>query len=128
MSYFASLTPAKEREVVLLAPTRADGRLDPAELRTLAAPLYSTLRTALDAFSVRSFNVAIFGPMLGSDMRPDRAWHGFPLVARFVDRGDPLSPTADIAAMELFGSSVVGADPFAVARGLRENSPDEGVR
>lgn len=116
---FASLTPAKEREIVVFAATRADGHIDPAELGALSAPLSATLRTALDDFGVYAFNVAIFGPPLAADVRPDPAWRGFPMIARFVDRGDPLASTADIAAMELFGSSVVGADPFDVARGLR---------
>jgi hypothetical protein len=46
-------------------------------------------------------------------------WARMPLVARFVDRGAPLSPTSDIAALELFGSSVISSDPFDVARTLR---------
>jgi hypothetical protein len=106
---FASLTPAKEREMVLLAPA-ANG------LSGVAEALAQTLRIMRDEMGVQAFNVAIFGPPLGdADMR----WADFPLVARLVDRGDPSSAASDIAAMELFGSSVIASDPFTVAQALR---------
>ena len=82
----------------------------------IAAPLAQTLRVMLDDMGVQAFNVAIFGPPLGD---VDERWAGFPLVARLVDRGDPNSDASDIAAMELFGSSVIASDPFEVARTLR---------
>lgn len=107
---FALLTPAKEREIVLLAPA-SDG------LSKIAAPLAQTLRVLLDDLGVQAFNMAIFGPPLGD---ADERWAGFPLVARLVDRGDPNSDASDIAAMELFGSSVIASDPFEVAQTLRE--------
>ncbi len=116
---FASLTPVKEREVVLIAPTYHDGRLDPAELGSLADMLIPTIRVALDGMGVRSFNVAAYGPPLAAPQPASGSWSGFPLIARFVDRGNPLSPTIDVAALELFGSSVIGSDPFEVARTLR---------
>jgi hypothetical protein len=108
---FASLTPAKEREVVLLAPA-GNG------LSGIAAPLAETLHIMLDDMGVQAFNVAIFGPPLGDDA--DEGWAGFPLVARLVDRGNPNSDASDVAAMELFGSSVIASDPFEVARTLRQ--------
>lgn len=124
---YASLTPAKEREFVLLAdPWRADGRT--LALDSLAEPLATALESMLHEQGVRAFNVAIFGPppplevTNSTDPRTDPhadPWKGFPLVARFVDRGNPLAPTSDIAALELFGSSVISSDPFDVARGLR---------
>lgn len=116
---FASLTPVKEREVVLIAPTYHDGRLDPAELGCLADTLAPTIRVAFDDMGVRSFNVVAYGPPLAAPQTADSSWSGFPLIARFVDRGNPLSSTADVAALELFGSSVVASDPFEVARTLR---------
>jgi hypothetical protein len=102
---FALLTPAKEREIVLLAPA-GDG------LSGIAAPLAQTLRVMLDDMSVQAFNVAVFGPPLGD---VDERWTGFPLVVRLVDRGNPNSDASDVAAMELFGSSVIGSDPFEIA-------------
>ena len=106
---FASLTPAKEREIVLLAP--ADSGLS-----GIAAPLAQTLQVMITSMGVQAFNVAIFGPPLGD---ADERWAGFPLVARLVDRGDPNLDASDIAAMELFGSSVIASDPFEVARALQ---------
>lgn len=106
---FASLTPAKEREIVLLEPADTG-------LSGIAGPLAQTLQMMLDSMGVQAFNVAVFGPPLGD---VDERWTGFPLVARLVDRGDPNSDASDIAAMELFGSSVIASDPFAVARALQ---------
>ncbi|MGH2514769.1 MAG: hypothetical protein ACRDHP_03860 [Ktedonobacterales bacterium] len=117
---FASLTPIKEREIVLLAPTYAGGALDPAEPATLAEPLAATQRAALDTLGVRSFNLAVFGPPFAAPGMQSEGWDDFPLVARFVDRGNPLSSTSDIGALELFGSSVVASDPFELARTLRD--------
>ncbi|HEX8731085.1 MAG TPA: hypothetical protein VF725_03395, partial [Ktedonobacterales bacterium] len=110
---FASLTPVKDREVILLAfGSQTD------DLARLATPLWETLRVAMGALGVRAFNVAAYGPPLGAD--PDHAdWVGFPLVARFVDRGAPLASASDIAALELYGSSVIASDPFDLARTLR---------
>jgi hypothetical protein len=74
------------------------------------------LRVMLDGMGAQAFNVAVFGPPLGGI---DERWAGFPLVARLVDRGDPTTDASDIAAMELFGSSVIASDPFEVVRALR---------
>ena len=93
---------------------------------------------ALHRLGVRSFDVVAYGPPLGAPDASERAdatgeadWAGFPLVARFVDRGAPLSPTpgaatpcgvtptSDIGALELYGSSVIASDPFDMARVLR---------
>jgi hypothetical protein len=127
VTMFASLTPAKEREFVLLAdPWRDDS--DDGEggqtlaLESLAEPLAAALEVMLRTLGVRAFNVAIFGPPLPGDPRAAE-WASFPLVARFVDRGNPLAPTSDIAALELFGSSVIASDPFDVARSLRALQP-----
>ncbi|HET9111623.1 MAG TPA: hypothetical protein VFN78_12420 [Ktedonobacterales bacterium] len=110
---FASLTPVKEREVTLLA---FGAQMD--DLSRMAAPLWQTLRVAMGGMGVRAFNVALYGPPLDWD-RSIAGWSRFPVAARFVDRGAPLSPTSDIAALELFGSSVISSDPFDVARTLR---------
>lgn len=119
---FASLTPIKEREIVLIAPTYYDGRLDPAELGGLAETLAPTIQIALNTMGVRSFNVAAYGPPLATPQSTGDSWSGFPLIARFVDRGNPLSSTVDVAALELFGSSVIASDPFEVARILRQTT------
>jgi hypothetical protein len=119
--WFVSLTPVKEREIVLLAPTYQDGILEPVELSVLADSLAETLSVMRKDMGVFAFNAVIFGPPVG---RQEDGWSGFPLVARVVDRGNPLSTTSDIAGLELFGSSVVASDPFAVARVLRSHLSD----
>jgi hypothetical protein len=113
---FASLTPVKEREVTLLA---FGAQIE--DLSRLATPLWETLQVAMETLGVRAFNVAMYGPPIGAEGGL-AGWSEFPLVARFVDRGAPLSPTSDIGAMELFASSVISSDPFDLARALRSST------
>lgn len=116
----ASLTPAREREIVFLLPAdAAPGASWAEQLQKLAAPLAHALDVALRRLGTLTFNVASFGPPIAEDGTPDPAWQGFPFMARFVDRGNPLARTSDVAAMELFGSSVIASDPFELARALR---------
>jgi hypothetical protein len=120
----ASLTPAREREIVFILPADAAPEARWAErLQKLAAPLAHALDVALRRLGTLTFNVAAFGPPLTEDGPSDPAWQGFPFMARFVDRGNPLARTSDVAAMELFGSSVIASDPFELARALRGEAP-----
>jgi hypothetical protein len=74
------------------------------------------------SLGVQSFNLALFqrpldvaetiDPLDGSKGWED--WDGFPAVVRIVDRGDLLTRAADVGCMELYASSVVSSDPFAV--------------
>ena len=126
VDWFASLTPIKERETVLLAPTYQDGTLDPAEISVLSDQLRDTLWAMQQRMGVLALNVALYGPPLGpgkeeAETAAEGNWSGFPLVARLVDRGNPLSATSDIAGLELFGSSVVASDPFETATLLRNH-------
>jgi hypothetical protein len=41
-------------------------------------------------------------------------------MVHVVDRGSPEVRSSDIGSMELFAASVVSADPFVLARQLRE--------
>jgi hypothetical protein len=105
---FASLTPAKEKEIVLLGPDLGE------HLRRLLASVLSRYTREL---GVSSFNVAFY-------LRPSAAtgedWSSFPVVIHVVDRGDPANRTSDIGAMELYAAPVVSSDPFQVARLLEE--------
>jgi hypothetical protein len=121
---FASLAPIKEREMVLLAPGSAwtgwgatsGGRSRSADAAWSAlVDALGRLYAGYRRLGVQAFDLALYGPPVVGGAE----WDGFPTVARLVDRGDPLAVTADVAAMELFGSSVVASDPFAVARALR---------
>jgi hypothetical protein len=105
----AYLTPIKEREVILISKC-----LD----ENLKHALYKVLDCFVNKLGVTSFNLALW-------MRPIDSvaedWQGFPIVVRVVDRGDPNNRTADIAAMELYASSVITSDPFRVAQALSDS-------
>ncbi len=107
----AHLTPVKERELVLVAPSYDDADLPQAVWRALKT--YARL-------GVTSFNLAVHTPPLGE---PDPDWAGFPTLVYLVDRGDPASRTTDVGGMELYASSVVSADPFDLAEALRRQGP-----
>jgi len=107
VAMLAHLTPIKERELVLVAPSYEDPDLPLAVWRGLKT---------FAALGVESYNLAVHTPPLGE---PDPDWDGFPTVVYLVDRGDPGSRTTDVGGMELYASSVVAADPFGVAEVLR---------
>jgi len=102
----ASLTPFKEKEIQILG-SALDG--------DLKAALHFVLRTAIDRLGVTSFNMGLYQPPLAPTSED---WHGFPLVFRFLDRGDLQSQTSDLGAMEIFAQSVVATDPFRLASAL----------
>jgi hypothetical protein len=106
---FASLSPVKEKELVVIGGSPEDDSLQ----RTVGALLEGYVRT----LGVQTFNVAFYMPPLGPT---DEDWSGFPTVVYLVDRGSPANRTSDIGAMELYAASVVASDPFAVARALRD--------
>ncbi len=106
------LTPAKEKEVLLIAP-----RLDD----DLKLAIFRVLRCLLDRLSVCSFNLAIYMKPIDSSQQ---GWQGFPVVVRIVDRGDVNTETSDIGAMELYGAPVISSDPFEVARALASSFAD----
>ncbi|QIN82177.1 hypothetical protein GBA63_05595 [Rubrobacter tropicus] len=108
---FASLTPVKEKELVVIGGSPED----PALHRTVGA----LLRAYVHDLGARAFNVAFYMPPLAPT---DEDWSGFPTVVYIVDRGDPANRTSDIGAMELYAASVVASDPFRVAEALRNGS------
>ncbi len=108
VTVLASLTPVKERELWVVA--------DPAVDDASTAFREAVGRVAVayrDALGVRSFNLALWRPPLGS------TWPELRPLARILDRGAPFVRPSDIGAMELFATPVVGADPFEVIAGLR---------
>ncbi|HEY3218773.1 MAG TPA: hypothetical protein VGK15_06775 [Candidatus Limnocylindria bacterium] len=105
---FASLTPIKEREVVILGRPGAD-------VTSLAGAIAHVL-AVYRAAGVLSHNMAIYLPPVSPD---GEDWRRFPPIARLVDRGDPTSKTSDIGAMELYAASVIATDPFRLADQLR---------
>jgi hypothetical protein len=105
---FATLTPVKERELVVLGSPGADER-------TIAAGVSHALR-ALRSVGVVAHDLALYLPPLAAD---GADWGRFPPLARLVDRGDPGSRTCDIGSMELYAASVIASDPFVVAAALQ---------
>jgi hypothetical protein len=122
---FSHLSPLRNREVVLLATADTEEHASaPSSVfsvaRKLADPLYDVLRGLIDGQGVRALNLGIALPPLGP---VDEEWRGFPVIARVCDRGAPLTVRNDWAAMELYGSSVITADPFVTAAALRDVLP-----
>jgi hypothetical protein len=101
---YASLTPVRTRELVLTSPTWSD------ELGYAAGEI---LRVLVDELGARSFNLGLSLPPFGADQQ---GWEDLPCCLRIVERGDPTRRRVDVGYMELFGSSVVSADPFEVAQ------------
>lgn len=105
---FASLSPIKEKELVVIGGEPGDEALS----RAVGALLQGYIRD----LGVRAFNVAFYMPPFGPR---DEGWSDFPTVVYIVDRGDPANRTSDMGAMELYAASVVASDPFQVAEALR---------
>jgi hypothetical protein len=106
----ANLTPMKERELVVVGTAgmeETDGRFADALARTLIA--------YRDRVGVRSFNLAIWRPPLATIA----GWERVPPIARILDRGDPFQRPSDIGAMELYGTPIVGSDPYDLIAALR---------
>jgi hypothetical protein len=138
---FAHLTPARNREIVLIAnPDQRQGDKEiarasenPASLSDLlvassgqlADAIYVVLRRLIDDLGVRAFNLAIALPPIGPAAED---WSDMPIVARIADRGDPLTTRGDMGAMELFAANVITVDPFEVAAQLqtRDAKPETG--
>ena len=108
---FASLTPVKEKELVVVG--------DSPDAEDLQRTVGALLRDFVGALGVRAFNVAFYMPPLAAAGPTEEDWSGFPTVVYIVDRGDPANRTSDIGAMELYAASVVASDPFRVAEALR---------
>jgi len=104
-----SLTPIKEKETLIIAPTLNRDLLDAT---------YEVLATFVRHLGVTAFNLALYLRPLGP---AEEDWNGFPALVRLEDRGDPQLKTSDLGAMELFASSVVAGDPFQVAAAIREH-------
>ncbi len=105
----AHITPVKERELLVVGRPGMDER-DPA----LTAAVADALLAYRDRLGVRSFNLALWRPPLG----PAAGWDGIPPIVRMVDRGDLHRRPSDIGAMELYGTPIVGSDPYEVMAAL----------
>lgn len=103
---FANLTPLKEKEFIIIS------KENPSKKDDIKEAIYRVLRCYIDKLGVNSFNMAISCPKSRETM--------FPYIIHIVDRGSIFKSTADIGAMELYGSSVVSDDPFMVINAVKE--------
>jgi hypothetical protein len=101
----AHVTPVKEREILVVGQPGMDER-DPSFTTAVADALFAYR----DRLGVRSFNLVLWRPPLGAAA----GWEGMPPMVRMVDRGDLHRRPSDIGAMELYGSPIVGSDPYEV--------------
>jgi hypothetical protein len=106
----AHLTPRKERELLLIGRPGME-ETDPAFAEALAR----TLIAYRDRIGVKSFNLALWRPPLANA----EGWEAIPPLVRLVDRGDPFVRPSDIGAMELYGTPIVGSDPYDLIEALR---------
>jgi hypothetical protein len=104
-----SLTPVKERELLLVSPTRW---VDDKDFKDAISEV---LDAYLHRLGVQSFNLALYQRPIDS---AEEDWEGFPAMVRIVDRGLPHVRTADVGCMELYGSSVVWGDPYRVVEAM----------
>jgi hypothetical protein len=116
VTILSSLTPVKERELLVVGRPGMDER-DPA----FAGAVARLAVAARDGLEMRAFNLALHRlPLQQAHGRQDQEdWSRLGPVVHLVDRGDPGSTASDIGAMELYGASVVGSDPFAIAEQVR---------
>jgi len=103
---FASLTPLKEKEFIIIS------RDNPSASDDIKEAIYRVLRCYIDDLGVNSFNLAISYPSFGETF--------LPYVIRIVDRGSIFKSTSDIGAMELYGSSVISDDPYNIIKAVNE--------
>ncbi len=103
---FASLTPIKEKEFIIIS------RDNPSTSDDVKETIYRILRCYIDELGVNSFNLAISCPAFGDTF--------IPYIIKIVDRGSILKSTADIGAMELYGSSVISDDPYNIIKAINK--------
>ncbi|MGZ7067277.1 MAG: hypothetical protein ACXVHT_03175, partial [Methanobacterium sp.] len=101
---FASITPIKEKEIIIIT------RDNPAENESIKETIYKVLRCFIDELGVTSFNMVISCPAFGES--------SFPYMIQIVDRGSIFKTTVDTGAMELYGSSVISDDPYNVIKAV----------
>ncbi|HUF07287.1 MAG TPA: hypothetical protein VMP86_07880 [Candidatus Binatia bacterium] len=114
VAILAHLTPVKEREVLVIGSPGMDER-EPAFTDAVAHALIA----CRDRLGVRSFNLALWRPPLDAAPGAPPGWEEIPPIVRIVDRGDPFARSSDIGAMELYGTPIVGTDPYEVFESVR---------
>lgn len=104
VKYLVSITPLKEKEVIIISPQ------PPSDSKEAKEVIYKILRCYIDILGVENFNLALYCPPHMID--------GFYLV-KIVDRGPLFLDTVDMGGMELYGSSVAAADPCKIMETIK---------
>ncbi|MBX7214260.1 MAG: hypothetical protein K1X39_09645 [Thermoflexales bacterium] len=95
----------------------------------LADAFAAALRALVDRAGMSAFTASVVMPPIDADGRRERpddpAWHGFPFIARVVDRGRAEAASSDIGSLDLFGASVIGHDPYTAVAAL--NAAEEAA-
>lgn len=107
VSLYASITPAKEKEITILLPE------SPSTHKNSKKVIFNILRCFIDVLGVHSYNLSIYCP-------PRDREYDFPYLIKIVDRGSIFRPPADMGGMELFGSTVVADDPYEIIHHIIE--------
>lgn len=103
----AYLCPIKERGITIYAKS-FDG--------SLSFAVNSILRTLVNKFGVRSFNlIAIPHPITPTY----ESWEYMPVILEIVDRGSLETRHSDFGSMELYAQSVVGSNPYDLVKELK---------
>lgn len=103
------LVPTKEKEVIIFGDS-GEGLPN----GDLAQAVYKVIKWWRN-LGATSFDMAIYMPPLGENLKTSDLWHNFFPFARVVERGAEGSITSDFGAMEIYGPRVVAADPFELA-------------
>lgn len=106
VKFLLSLTPLKEKEILIISPDPPDKSTEVKEI------VYKILRCYIDVLEVENFNLAVYCP--GIKNSP------IPYLIKIVDRGPLLSRTVDMGGMELYGSSVASNDPYHIMKSLKD--------
>lgn len=109
-----NLAPKKEKEVFVY-----DNSGSGLPNGDLSKAVFSVIRWWREDLRATSFNMAIYMPPLGENLT-EGPWKNFFPFVRLVERGPESNLTSDFGAMETYGTSVVSADPFALARSYKD--------
>ncbi|KAK9814543.1 hypothetical protein WJX72_007646 [[Myrmecia] bisecta] len=125
-SCFASLSPYKDMEVVILGSSLSS--------HAFQRLFFQVLRALIDRLGVATFNAAILNisldaqrPLTDGEGRADPS-HALPLIARVVSRGKLTNQASDFGALEVFGGASIGhTDPFCVIAAIDEELHAHGA-
>ena len=106
VQYLLSLTPLKEKEILIISLDSPDKSAEAKEI------LFKILRCYIDVLGVENFNLAVYCPVKNQSH--------LPYLIKIVDRGPLLSKTVDMGGMELYGSSIASNDPYRIMNSLNK--------